>query len=91
MNLLRTDREGLPVRLSAQQDIFDAAAIVFSVDGTGFVELGGGGPKNFIQQTGNPFALQDIGGWSDMETVKIYMRLAKEAPKEAMGRMRFPQ
>lgn len=46
---------------------------------------------NFIQQTGNPFALQDIGGWSDMETVKIYMRLAKEAPKEAIGRMRFPQ
>ena len=45
---------------------------------------------NFIQQTGNPFALQDIGGWSDMETVKIYMRLAKEAPKEAMARMVFP-
>jgi len=45
---------------------------------------------NFLQQTGNPFALQDIGGWSDMETVKIYMRLAKEAPKEAIARMRFP-
>ena len=45
---------------------------------------------NFIQQTGNPFALQDIGGWSDMETVKIYMRLAKEAPKEAIQRMNFP-
>jgi integrase/recombinase XerD len=46
---------------------------------------------NFIQQTGNPFALQDIGGWSDMETVKIYMRLAKEAPKEAIQRMSFPR
>lgn len=45
---------------------------------------------NFIQQTGNPFALQDIGGWSDMETIKIYMRLAKEAPKEAIQKMRFP-
>jgi site-specific recombinase XerD len=45
---------------------------------------------NFIQQTGNPFALQDIGGWSDMETIKIYMRLAKEAPKEALQKMRFP-
>ena len=45
---------------------------------------------NFIQQTGNPFALQDIGGWSDMETIKIYMRLAKEAPKQAMQRMSFP-
>jgi len=45
---------------------------------------------NFIQQTGNPWALQDIGGWSDMETIKIYMRLAKEAPKEAVQRMSFP-
>lgn len=45
---------------------------------------------NFIQQTGNPFALQDIGGWSDMETIKIYMRLAKEMPKEAIARMQFP-
>jgi integrase len=46
---------------------------------------------NFIQQTGNPFALQDIGGWSDMETVKIYMRLAKEAPKDAIQKMNFPR
>lgn len=46
---------------------------------------------NFIQQTGNPFALQDIGGWSDMETIKIYMRLAKEAPREAMQKMSFPK
>jgi integrase len=46
---------------------------------------------NFIQQTGNPFALQDIGGWSDMETIKIYMRLAKEAPKQAIQRMYFPE
>jgi deoxyhypusine synthase len=52
MNLVRVDREGFAVNLSAQQDIFDAAAIVFSTRGTGFVELGGGGPKNFIQQTG---------------------------------------
>lgn len=46
---------------------------------------------NFIQQTGNPFALQDIGGWSDMETIKIYLRLAKEAPKQAIQRMHFPE
>ena len=45
---------------------------------------------NFIQQTGNPWALQEIGGWSDMETIKIYMRLAKEAPKEAIQKMYFP-
>jgi len=45
---------------------------------------------NFLKQTGNPFALQTLGGWADMETVKIYMRLASEMPKEAMSRMRFP-
>jgi deoxyhypusine synthase len=52
MNLLVTDREGCPVRLSAQKDIFDSAAIVFASGQTSFIELGGGGPKNFIQQTG---------------------------------------
>ena len=46
---------------------------------------------NLLRQTGNPFALQDIGGWSDMETIKIYMRLAKEQPREAIARMRFPE
>jgi len=52
MNLVVTDREGYPVRLSAQKDILDSAAIVFSSGQTSFIELGGGGPKNFIQQTG---------------------------------------
>lgn len=52
MNLVRTDREGFPVVLSAQKDIFDSAAIAYGAGSTGFVELGGGGPKNFIQQTG---------------------------------------
>ena len=52
MNLVRTDAEGAPVHLSAQKDIFDAAAITYASKATGFVELGGGGPKNFIQQTG---------------------------------------
>lgn len=52
LNLIITDAEGLPVTLSAQKDIFDSAAIAFSAKNTGFVELGGGGPKNFIQQTG---------------------------------------
>ncbi len=45
---------------------------------------------NFLKQTQNPFALQDIGGWSDMETIKIYMRLAKEQPREAINKMYFP-
>jgi deoxyhypusine synthase len=52
MNLTLTDREGFPVLLSAQKDIFDSAAITYAAGGTSFIELGGGGPKNFIQQTG---------------------------------------
>jgi len=51
MNLVLTDRKGFPITLSAQKDIFDSAAIVFSSGQTGFMVLGGGGPKNFIQQT----------------------------------------
>ncbi len=52
MNLVRTDREGYPVQLSGQKDILDSAAVVLGSERTGFLELGGGGPKNFIQQTG---------------------------------------
>ena len=46
---------------------------------------------NFLKQTGDPFSLQTIGGWSDMETIKIYMRLAREMPAEAMAKMQFPE
>jgi deoxyhypusine synthase len=60
MNLVMTDREGFPVRLSAQQDIFDSAALAYASNGTGFISLGGGGPKNFIQQTG-PMIHQILG------------------------------
>jgi deoxyhypusine synthase len=52
LNLIMTDRDGFPVSFSAQKDIFDSAAIAYGSRQTGFVELGGGGPKNFIQQTG---------------------------------------
>lgn len=52
MNILRTDKEGFPLTLSPQKDIHDSAAVVYTSQGTGFLELGGGGPKNFIQQTG---------------------------------------
>jgi len=51
LNLILTDRKGFPITLSAQKDIFDSASIVFSSEQTGFIVLGGGGPKNFIQQT----------------------------------------
>ncbi len=60
MNLTRTDREGLPLQLSGQKDIFDSAAINYGAKATGFVEWGGGGPKNFIQQTG-PTISQILG------------------------------
>lgn len=60
MNLVRTDREGFPVQLSAQRDILYAAALAYSAGQNGFVELGGGGPKNFIQQTG-PTISQILG------------------------------
>jgi len=60
MNLVLTDRLGFPVVLSAQKDIFDSAAIVFASAQTGFIELGGGGPKNFIQQT-SPTISQILG------------------------------
>jgi deoxyhypusine synthase len=52
MNMVRTDAEGYPITLSAQKDIFDSAAINYASGSTGFLLMGGGGPKNFIQQTG---------------------------------------
>ena len=60
MNLLPSEKDGHPVTLSARKDIRDSAAIVFHAKGTGFLELGGGGPKNFIQQTG-PTLSQILG------------------------------
>lgn len=60
MNLVRTDREGLSVQLSAQKDILSSAALAYASGQNGFVELGGGGPKNFIQQTG-PTISQILG------------------------------
>lgn len=60
LNFARNEIEGINVTLSAQKDIFESAAIVYQSDSVGFVELGGGGPKNFIQQTG-PFLSQIMG------------------------------
>jgi len=52
MNLVRTDQQGYSVQLSAQLDILHSAALAYAAHQNGFLELGGGGPKNFIQQTG---------------------------------------
>lgn len=46
---------------------------------------------NFLRQTSNPFALQEILGHSSMEHTKVYLRLAMaEMPREAIMKMRFP-
>jgi len=60
MNLVRTDQQGYPVHISAQKDVLHSAAVAFASGRSGFVELGGGGPKNFIQQTG-PTISQILG------------------------------
>lgn len=60
MNFVKCEQEGFPVCLSGQRDVFDSAAVSYSMPHTGFVELGGGGPKNFIQQTG-PTISQILG------------------------------
>ena len=52
MNVTRMELEGFPLRFSPQDDIVLSAALACADHDLGFVELGGGGPKNFIQQTG---------------------------------------
>ena len=60
MNIARTAQGGKPLNFPLERDIVRSAAIVYGSDRTGFVELGGGGPKNFIQQTG-PYLSQILG------------------------------
>ena len=60
MNLARMELEGFPVPFSPQKDILLSSAIAYKAGETGFVELGGGGPKNYIQQTG-PVISQILG------------------------------
>lgn len=60
MNMAKASLKRDSVRVSSDADIIHSAAIVYSSDATGFVELGGGGPKNFIQQTG-PTLSQILG------------------------------
>ena len=60
LNLARLQLEGVDVLLSAQSDILRSAALAYRGGEIAFVELGGGGPKNFIQQTG-PMLSQILG------------------------------
>lgn len=52
--------DGKSVNPSSMLDVLESAAIAYSSEQEGFVELGGGGPKNFIQQTG-PTIQQILG------------------------------
>ena len=52
--------DGIDIAPHPSLDILESAAIVYSSKQTGFIELGGGGPKNFIQQTG-PIIQQILG------------------------------
>ncbi|MBU4204619.1 deoxyhypusine synthase family protein [Patescibacteria group bacterium] len=60
MNLAAEYLNGLNVEISSSLDILESAAIVYNSKTTGFFELGGGGPKNFIQQT-SPTIKQILG------------------------------
>jgi deoxyhypusine synthase len=60
LNVARMGCKGCSIRFSPQEDILLSAALVHGAGKTGFIELGGGGPKNFIQQTG-PMISQILG------------------------------
>ncbi len=62
MNLAGLYLAGKKLEISSNLDILQSAAICYarSFNGNGYVELGGGGPKNFIQQTG-PTISQILG------------------------------
>ncbi len=60
MNIAHMAQRGKPLSFPVDTDISQSAAIVYGTERTGFLELGGGGPKNFIQQTG-PYLSQILG------------------------------
>ena len=60
MNLAKLYLQKKKIEPNPSLDVLESAAIVYSNPKTGFVEFGGGGPKNFIQQTG-PTISQILG------------------------------
>lgn len=52
MTVARAALEGERVQLLESEDILLSAAVSYDARQTSFIILGGGGPKNFIQQTG---------------------------------------
>ena len=60
MNLAKLFLQKKYIEPNPSLDVLESAAIVYSNPKTGFIEFGGGGPKNFIQQTG-PTISQILG------------------------------
>lgn len=60
MNLAGLYLDGRKIEISSNLDVLESAAIAYRSKSNGFFELGGGGPKNFIQQTG-PTISQILG------------------------------
>lgn len=60
MNLAGLYLDGRKIEISSILDVLESAAIIYCSKSTGFFELGGGGPKNFIQQT-SPMISQILG------------------------------
>ena len=60
MNLAKLFLEDIDINPSPSMDVLESAAIVYGSEKNSFVLLGGGGPKNFIQQTG-PALSQILG------------------------------
>ncbi|MBI2647632.1 deoxyhypusine synthase family protein [Candidatus Woesearchaeota archaeon] len=52
MSLAKLYIEGKDINPNPSLDILESASILYSTKTNGFFELGGGGPKNFIQQMG---------------------------------------
>ena len=60
LNAARMSVEGYELDFPPQEDILLSSGLTHGAEDTGFIELGGGGPKNFIQQTG-PTISQMLG------------------------------
>lgn len=79
MNIARMAQLGKPLNFPVAADISQSAAIVYGTERTGFLELGGGGPKNFIQQTG-PYLSQILG--QDYEGAARGIQISAADPRD---------
>jgi deoxyhypusine synthase len=80
LNVARMQCQGFPLRFSPQEDILLSAALVYGAVETGFIELGGGGPKNFIQQTGP--TISQILGVKEFEGASLGLQISTANVRE---------